>query len=229
MSLFARLRSVLQQRMSVALDKVEDPIAAFELAYSAQIRAHEQAKRGIADVLTSEKRLEMEVRSLEASAERSFEAAGEAAHSGDDSKARTLLEREAFLAAQRDRLLNEVADVRAQRKTLEATTEILRRRLEAMRTERLALQARYVTAKATIRATEHVTGLSREMSDVARLIEAAREESLGVQARAAALADIAGTAAGVLGTPGSAAIESRLAALKARTALPSERDAGADA
>ena len=224
MSLFARLRNILQQRMGLALDKIEDPIAAFELAYSAQIRAHEQAKRGIADVLTSEKRLEMEVRSLDASAERSFEAAGEAAQIGDDAKARSLLEREAFLAAQRDRLLNEVSDVRAQRKTLEATTEILRRRLEAMRTERLALQARYATAKATIRATEHVTGLSREMSDVARLIEAAREESLGVQARAAALADLAGSASGPIDTPGSAAIESRLAALKARSTLPALPD-----
>jgi phage shock protein A len=220
MTLLARLRGILQQRMSVALDKVEDPIAAFELAYTAQIRAHEQAKRGIADVLTSEKRLEIEVRSLTANAERSFEAAGEAARLGDDVKARSLLEREAFLAAQRDRLLNEVDDVRAQRKTLEATTEILRRRLEAMRTERLALQARYATAKATIRATEHVAGLSQEMSDVARLIEGAREASLTVQARAAALADIAGTATGTLGVPGSAAIDSRLAALKARTALP---------
>ena len=224
MSLWARLRGIVQQRMSVALDKAEDPIAAFELAYAAQIRAHEQAKRGIADVLTSEKRLEMEVRSLGANAERSFEAAGEAAQLGDDPRARSLLEREAFLSAQRDRLLNEVADVRAQRITLEATTEILRRRLEAMRTERLALQARYATAKATIRATEHVTGLSREMSDVARLIEGAREESLSVQARAAALADIAGTAAGALGVSSSAAIESRLAALKARPALPAVPD-----
>jgi phage shock protein A len=223
MTLWSRLRRIFQQRANAALDRADDPIAAFELAYAAQIRAHEQAKRGIADVLTSEKRLEMEVRSLDANAARAFAAAGEAARLGDDAKARVHLEHEAFVLAQRDRLLNEVDDVRTQRKTLEATTEVLRRRLEAMRTERLALQARYATANATIRATEHVTGLSREMSDVARLIESAREASLGVQARAAALADIAGTATGALGSSSSAAIESRLAALKT-TPLPSARE-----
>lgn len=214
----------MSQKANAALDKAEDPIAAFELAYAAQIRAHEQAKRGIADVLTSEKRLEMEVRSLAASAARTYESAGEAARLGDDAKARALLEREAFLYAQRDRLESEVDDVRAQRKTLQATTEVLRRRLEAMRTERLALQARYATAKATIRAGEHVTGLSQEMSDVARLIEGARETSLGVQARASALADIAGTATGALETSTPAAIESRLAALKSQESTPKALD-----
>lgn len=211
----------MEQKANAALDRAEDPIAAFEMAYAAQVRAHEQAKRGIADVLTSEKRLEMEVRSLSATAERAYDAARAAAERSEDAAARAYLEREAFVEAQRDRLLAEVDDVRVQRKTLEATTEVLRRRLDAMRTEKLALAARYSTAKATIAAAEHVTGLSGEMSDVARLIESARDASLGVQARAAALADLAGTAADAIGGSNAEAIEQRLAALKSgHTALP---------
>ena len=221
MTLWARLRRIFEQKANAALDRADDPVAAFEFAYAAQVGAHEQAKRGIADVLTSEKRLEMEVRSLSANAERALDAARNAAYQGDDTAARAFLERETFLGAQRDRLLAEVDDVRAQRKTLEATTEVLRRRLDAMRTEKLALAARYSTAKATIRAAEQVTGLSDEMSNVARLIESARDASLGVQARAAALADIAGTASGALGGTNAEAIERRLAALKSeRSALP---------
>ena len=133
-------------------------------------------------------------------------------------RARAALEREAFITVQRDRLLDEIADVRAQRTTLEAMTEALRRRVELLRTEKLALGARYATAKATVRAGANVTGLSEEMSDVARMVERARDKSRDVAARAAALTELAGTSnSGVSSSAESARIDARLAALKAES------------
>jgi len=214
-SLWQRLRRLFDAKAHAALDRAEDPVASMELAYRTQVSALEEARRGVADVLTSEKRLEIEVHGLESAGERATAAATEAARAGDDATARRSLEREAFLAAQRDRLLSEIADVRAQRVMLEVTTERLRQRVELLRTEKLALAARYRTSKAAVRAGEHVTGLSDEMSEIAGMVERARDRSRDVQARAAALAELSDSSAGAaLERSDAARIDARLAMLK---------------
>jgi len=215
-SLWARVRRLFESKAHAALDRVEDPVQSLEAAYRTQVAAHEEARRGVADVLTSEKRLEIEVQALAAAGERALGSARDAARAGDDPSARRALEREAFITLQRERLLDEIGDVRGQRIALEAMTEALRRRVEIARTEKLALGARYATAKATMRAGENVTGLSAEVNEVARMVERARDKSRDVQARAAALTELAGISGGDPAAGANAArIESRLAALKA--------------
>ena len=224
MTLWSRIRLLFDSKAHAALDRVEEPTESLEVAYRTQVAAHEEARRGVADVLTSEKRLEIEAQALAAAAERAIAAARDAARAGDDGRARAQLEREAFITSQRERLFDEIADVRAQRIALEEMTEALRRRVELLRTEKLALGARYATAKATVRAGESVTGLSEHMADVARMVERARDKSRDVQARAAALTELAGTTnPGSSGNAEAARIDARLAALKTET-LPELTD-----
>jgi len=214
-SLWRRLPNLFDAKAHAALDRAEDPVESMEVAYRTQISALEEARRGVADVLTSEKRLEIEVHGLDAAGARSTPAATEAVRAGDDETARRALEREAFLSHQRERLLSEIADVRAQRLTLEATTERLRQRVELLRTEKLALAARYRTAKAAVRAGEHVTGLTDEMSEIVQMVERARDKSRDVQARAAALAELADSSpAAAFERSDAARIEARLTMLK---------------
>jgi phage shock protein A len=195
MSLWQRLLRILTARAHAALDAVEDPVESMELAYRSQLAALEEGRRGVAEVLTSEKRLELEVNALAAGIVRATEAAAAAARAGDDAAARRVLEREAFLTGQRERLLDEIADVQTQRRGLEALVERLGERVERLRTEKLALAARYATARAGVRAGSSVTGLSNETAEVAQLVERARERSRNIQARAAALAELAGSSA----------------------------------
>ncbi len=220
MSLWRRLRRLFDAKAHAALDRAEDPVEALEVAYRTQVAALEEARRGIADVLTSEKRLELEVRGFDAASERATAQAAAAVRAGDDDGARRALEREGFITRQRGRLLSEIDDVRTQRLALEATTERLRQRVEMLRTEKLALAARYRSAKATVRAGEHVTGLSEEMSEIAQMVERARDRSRDVQARAAALAELSADALPLAAQRSDAArIEARLDALKGGSTL----------
>ena len=59
MSVFRRMSSVFQQKVNSALDKAEDPQQALDFSYEKQLEALQQVKRSVADVLTSEKRLEL--------------------------------------------------------------------------------------------------------------------------------------------------------------------------
>jgi phage shock protein A len=193
MSLFRRLIRLVTSRGHAAPDEAEDPVPSLEVAYRSQLAAFEEARRGVADVLTSEKRLELEANSLGAAISRATDAAVSAARAGDDVAARRALEREAFLTGQREQLLDEMTDIQTQRRGLDDLVVRLGERVERLRIEKVALAARYATARAGVRAGLSVAGLSHETAEVAQLVERARERSRNIQARAAAVAELAGS------------------------------------
>jgi phage shock protein A len=178
-----RLVRYLGDRLNGELDAREDPMRALEAAYAKEVQTAREAQRGVAEVLTGQKRLELEAESLRLSAERHASAAA-----AGDERAR---ERASFVTMQRERLLEAIDDLRAQRVLLEATAEKIRQRAELFRTEKLALSARYAAAKASARAGEHITGLSDEAAAAADAVERARDAARDVLARAAALAELA--------------------------------------
>ncbi len=183
MNPLVRLVRYLGDRLNGELDAREDPMRALEAAYAKEVQTAREAQRGVAEVLTGQKRLELEAESLRLSAERHASAAA-----AGDERAR---ERASFVTMQRERLLEAIDDLRAQRVLLEATAEKIRQRAELFRTEKLALSARYAAAKASARAGEHITGLSDEAAAAADAVERARDAARDVLARAAALAELA--------------------------------------
>ncbi len=183
MNPLVRLVRYLGDRLNGELDAGEDPMRALEAAYAKEVQTAREAQRGVAEVLTGQKRLELEAESLRLSAERHASAAA-----AGDERAR---ERASFVTMQRERLLEAIDDLRAQRVLLEATAEKIRQRAELFRTEKLALSARYAAAKASARAGEHITGLSDEAAAAADAVERARDAARDVLARAAALAELA--------------------------------------
>jgi phage shock protein A len=180
MNPLVRLVRYLGDRLNGELDAREDPMRALDAAYAKELVTARDAQRGVADVLTNQKILELEAESLRNAAERFAALDTEAAR-----------ERAAFLGLQRERLLEAIDELRAQRTVLEATAEKIRRRAELFRTEKLALRARYAAAQASVRATEHVTGLSDEAAQAAQTVERARDAARDILARAAALAELA--------------------------------------
>ncbi|MBV8444642.1 MAG: PspA/IM30 family protein, partial [Candidatus Dormibacteraeota bacterium] len=62
MSLFSRFRLVLRGKASRALDAMENPADALELAYEKQLEALQRVRRGVADVVTAQKQLEIQQR-----------------------------------------------------------------------------------------------------------------------------------------------------------------------
>ena len=58
MSVFRRLSMVFQQKANRVLDKAENPAEALDLSYEKMLENLQRVRRSIADVLTSQKRLE---------------------------------------------------------------------------------------------------------------------------------------------------------------------------
>src|SRR4030088_813981 len=93
MSVFQRMSSVFQQKVNAALDKAEDPQQALDFSYEKQLEALQQVRRNVADVLTSEKRLELQSAQLKQNQEQLQAQAESALQQGREDLARLALTR----------------------------------------------------------------------------------------------------------------------------------------
>lgn len=224
MSFFERLKNLFAQKATAAMDRAEDPREALELAYQKQLAQVQLVRRSVADVLTSQKRLEIEATQAGSSEDRLRAQAGDAVRRGADDEARRLLVRAAATHAQRERLQRGVAEIREQVNSLEDLLAELSARVESFRAQKEAARAQFTASAASVRAGEALTGLSADMQDVGPMIERARHKLMDLQARASAVGELAGRSADepIALEPGAdrreleASADADLAALKRR-------------
>lgn len=215
MSLFKRMSQVFQQKANAALNKVEDPTEALDLSYQKMLENLQQVRRSIADVLTSQKRLEAQKATLSAQYEKLQGQARQALQQGQGDLAKTALTRANTISSQIEQLTPQIEQLKTQEQSLEDTGQKLQAKLELFRAQKDTMKAQYTAAKASTNAMEGLTGLSENMTDVSMMIDRAQDKITGLQARAAAVGELADS--GVLDslTVGSAAHDDIEAQLKA--------------
>ena len=190
MSVFKRLSQVFQQKANAALDKVEDPTQALDLSYSKMMENLQQVRRSIADVLTSQKRLEAQKAQLISQNEKLKGQARQAIQQGQDDLAKTALGRAQVIQSQIDALGPQIDQLRTQEEALEDTGRKLQAKLEVFRTQRETMKAQYTAAKASSEAVENLSGLSEHMTDVNVMMDRAQDKITQLQARAAAVGEL---------------------------------------
>ena len=187
MSVFKRMSDVMQEKLNHVLAGAENPAEALDLSYEKQVEALQQVRRSVADVLTSEKRLELQAAQLRQNEAKLQEQARTALQQGREDLARLALQRSQEAYAQLDGLPSQVEQLKAQEQKLELTAQKLQAKVEAFRTQKETLKAEYTAASASTKVGEAVTGLSEEMADTSMMIDRAREKTTQMQARAAAI------------------------------------------
>jgi phage shock protein A len=234
MSILRRLSDVFQQKVSAAVNKAEDPSQALDLSYQKQLDVLQQARRSVADVLTSQKRLELQADQLRQSIATLQNQARTALSQGKEDLAREALTRAQVAQTQLDGLTQQIDTVRQQEQKLETTVQKLQTRIEAFRMQRDTMKAEYQAAKATTDVSEAATGLSEQMADVSMMVDRSRDKIAQMQARSAAVDQLldSGVLDNVvmgkgddidrrLGTGNTdAAVQAQLDAMKQQIALP---------
>ncbi|HEY6235022.1 MAG TPA: hypothetical protein VIW69_07995 [Candidatus Elarobacter sp.] len=163
MSLWARIGRLLTGEARSQMARLDDPAAAVDAAYHTQLEIVDEVRGHLVELLTARKRLEMQLTSYERSATQ-HEAV------------------EAFRA--------EIEDLKTREDALDEAAHELRRRADALRAERDITRARVAAAKAGIAAHGAIAGVSAAHAEIRTLLEDARERTLSLQARAAALAEL---------------------------------------
>ncbi len=191
MSLFRRMSQVFQQKANSALNKVENPNEALDLSYEKMLENLQQVRRSIADVLTSQKRLEAQRANLKAQYDKLQGQARQALQQGQEDLAKTAITRSQSIETQMTALDPQIAQLQTQEQALEGTAQKLQAKLELFRSQRETMKAQYTAAKASTDAMENLTGLSEHMADVTLMMDRAQEKITQAQARSAAVSELA--------------------------------------
>ena len=91
--LAGRMSTVVKAKVSKLLDRAEDPAETLDYSYQRQVEQLQNVKKGIADVVTAKKRLQMQESTLQQSVVKLDTQARQALSSGNEELARTAIDR----------------------------------------------------------------------------------------------------------------------------------------
>jgi phage shock protein A len=185
-----RMSTVIKAKINKLLDKAEDPSETLEYSYQKQMELLQNVKKGIADVVTSKKRLQLQQQKLEQQVVKLDTQARQALSQGREDLARTALERKQFAQTELQSLDQQVAELESQQSQLIEKEQKLRSKLEQFRTKKEVIKAQYSAAEAQVKISEAATGVGEEMADVGMAMQRALDKTENMRARANAMDEL---------------------------------------
>ena len=190
MSLMQRIRLIFGAKANKALDRAEDPNETLDYSYQKMLEMQTKVRRGVADVATSRKRLELQMKQLQQGSDKLTDQAQQALAQGREDLAREALTRKSGIAGQLSDLQAQHAQLQGEEEKLTLASQRLQSKIEAFRTKKETLKATYNAAKAQTQVTEAFSGISEEMGDVGLAVERAEDRTAQMQARAGAVDEL---------------------------------------
>jgi phage shock protein A len=188
--LSGRMSTVVKAKISKLLDRAEDPAETLEYSYQKQIELLQNVKKGIADVVTAKKRLQMQEEQLRAQVVKLDTQARQALAANREDLARTALERKTAVQTELQSLDTQIAQLEAQQEQMTASEQKLRTKIEQFRSKKEVIKAQYSAAEAQVRISEAATGVGEEMADVGMAMQRALDKTEQMRARADAVGEL---------------------------------------
>ncbi len=223
--LTGRMSTVVKAKVSKLLDRAEDPAETLDYSYQKQVEQLQNVKKGIADVVTAKKRLQMQEKTIQQQLLKLDTQARQALSAGQEDLARTALERKNGAQTELQSLDTQVSELEDQQEKLTESEQKLRAKIEAFRTKKEVIKAQYSAAEAQVQISEAATGVGEQMADVGLAMQRAVDKTESMRARADAVSELeaAGTFEDVtqLGA-GEDDIDRQLKALSSSSAVDDE-------
>jgi len=199
MSVMKRMALIFRAKANKALDKAEDPRETLDYSYQKQLEMLTKVRRGVADVATSRKRLELQMQQLKQQADKLEGQGRKALSAAREDLAREALTRRSGVQQQMADLQLQYSDLQGQEEKLTLAAQRLQAKIDAFRTRKETIKATYTAAEAQTKINEAFSGISEEMSDVGLAIQRAEDKTQQMQARAGAIDEL--LASGALDDP----------------------------
>jgi len=190
MSLMKRISLIFRSKANKALDRAEDPRETLDYSYQRQLDLLSKVRRGVADVATSRKRVELQVTQLEQQSAKLSDQAQKAISMGREDLAREALTRKSGLTSQISDLQAQHAQLQGEEEKLTLAQQRLQAKVESFRTRKETIKATYTAAEAQTRINEAMSGIGEEMGDVGMAIQRAEDKTAQMQARAGAIDEL---------------------------------------
>ena len=224
MGLIARVSTLFKSKVNNLLDKAEDPRETLEYSYQKQVEQLQQVRRGVAEVVTSKKRIELQLNKLQQMIKQWDQDARDAVAAGRDDLAQEALTRKQGVMGQMHSLQAQIADLEKEEHRLQDAQQKLSVKVETFRTQKEVIKAQYSAAQAQVKIGEAFSGLGDDMADINMALQRAQDKTASLQARAQAIDSLGeGSPALELNEPSSGdAIRDELNRLKGSTSVSDE-------
>jgi phage shock protein A len=169
---------------------MEDPRETLDYSYQRQLEMLQKVRRGVADVATSRKRLELQINQLEREQQKRTDQAKQFLQGGREDMAREALSRRGALESQLTDLRQQYANLQGEEEKLTLASQRLQAKVDSFRTRKETIKATYTAAEAQTKINEAFSGISEEMGDVGLAIQRAEEKTETMKARAGAIDEL---------------------------------------
>jgi phage shock protein A len=184
------MSTVIKAKVSKLLDRAEDPAETLDYGYQKQVELLQNVKKGIADVVTSKKRLQMQTEKLQQQVVKLDTQARQALAQGREDLARMALERKNLAQTELQSLDTQIAQLEQQQQQLTENEQKLRAKIEAFRTKKEVIKAQYSAAEAQVKISEAANGVGEQMADLGLAIQRAQDKTEQMRARADAVGEL---------------------------------------
>ena len=185
MGMVSRMSTIVKSKMNRILDKAEDPRETLDYAYEKQMEMLRNVKRGVVEMVTTKRRLQLQAAKVQESIATLENQARQALGAGREDLARLALQRKQAALIELDGLDQQVGNLELEQEKLAIAEKRLQAKVEAFRTKKEIIKAQYSAAQAQVRIGAALSGISEEMGDVSLSIERAETKTEHLRARAA--------------------------------------------
>ena len=161
-----RFSTVIKAKINKLLDRAEDPGETLDYSYQKQMEMLQNVKKGIADVVTAKKRLQLQSRSSSSRWSSSTRRRARRSAQGREDLARMALERKQFAQTELQSLDQQVAELEDQQQSSPSPSSGCAPSSSQFRTKKEVIKAQYSAAEAQVKISEAATGVGEEMADV---------------------------------------------------------------
>ncbi|HEY5201426.1 MAG TPA: PspA/IM30 family protein, partial [Acidothermaceae bacterium] len=135
MGVMKRMSLIFNAKANKVLDRAEDPRETLDYSYTKQLELLQKVRRGVADVATSRKRLELQATQLQQQADKYDGQARASLAAGREDLAREALTRKSALTQQISDLQTQHAQLLAEEEKLTLASQRLQAKVDAFRTK----------------------------------------------------------------------------------------------
>jgi len=171
--------------------------------YRTQAALLQQVRRGVADVATSRKRVDLQLATIAQQTAQLDDQARQAVAAGRDDDARSALTRKVTLEKTATDLRARRDDLKAEEDRLQLSASQIEQDVESFRIRKDTLSARHTAASARAEINSATSGINSTVSEVGQAMEAAERRTRELEATADAADEL--VAEGVVGRSGESA------------------------
>jgi len=190
MGMVSRMSNVFKAKMNRLLDRAEDPAEMLDLSYEKQREMLQSVKRGVVDMVTSKRRLELQASKVQQNISKLDSQARQALEAGREDLARIALERKQTSVLELQGMDQQITGLELEQEKLTRAEQRLQAKVNAFRTKKEIIKAQYSAAQAQVRIGGAISGVSEEMGDISLAIERAEEKTETLRAKAGAIDEL---------------------------------------